>query len=77
MARQKRDDDEQEHTDSNPLTEPGQTGFPQEYNEEPPPSQDLNPDVVTSTSVLPPTAEQLPTEPRRRGPKPTPRRGRR
>jgi hypothetical protein len=39
--------------DSNPKTRPGVTGFEQEYNEEPPPAQDLNPDAVTEESVLP------------------------
>ena len=28
-------------------------GFPQKYNQEPPPTQDLNPDAVTEDSVLP------------------------
>jgi hypothetical protein len=40
--------------DSNPKTRPGVTGFEQDYNEEPPPAQDLNPDAVTEDSVLPP-----------------------
>jgi hypothetical protein len=39
--------------DSNPKTRPGVTGFEQDYNEEPPPAQDLNPDAVTEDSVLP------------------------
>ena len=43
----------QKRVDSNPKTRPGVTGFEQEYNEEPPPSQDLNPDAVTEDSVLP------------------------
>jgi hypothetical protein len=40
-------------TDSNPKTRPGVTGFVQDYNEEPGPSQELNPDAVTEDSVLP------------------------
>jgi hypothetical protein len=41
-------------TDRNPKgSKPGVTGFVQDYNEEPPPSQDLNPDAVTDDSVLP------------------------
>jgi hypothetical protein len=40
-------------TDRNPKTRPGVTGFEQDYNEEPPPSQELNPDAVTEDSVLP------------------------
>ncbi len=36
-----------------PTTKPGVTGFYQEYNQEPGPRQDLNPDVVTEDSVLP------------------------
>lgn len=39
--------------DSNPKTKPGVTGFEQDYNEEPGPRQDLNPDAVTDNSVLP------------------------
>lgn len=35
-------------------SKPGVTGFVQDYNDEPSPSQDLNPDAVTSDSVLPP-----------------------
>lgn len=42
-----------EHRDSNPKTKPGVTGFVQEYNQDPGPRQDLNPDVVTEDSVLP------------------------
>ena len=40
-------------TDRNPKTTPGATGFPQDYNEDPGPRQDLNPDAVTEDSVLP------------------------
>jgi hypothetical protein len=36
-----------------PKSKPGVTGFYQEYNQEPGPRQDLNPDVVTDDSVLP------------------------
>lgn len=39
--------------DSNPLTRDGVTGFEQDYNEEPGPRQDLNPDAVSDDSVLP------------------------
>lgn len=39
--------------DRNPKTRPGVTGFEQDYNEEPGPRQDLNPDAVTDDSVLP------------------------
>lgn len=35
------------------VSQPGVTGFYQEYNQEPGPRQDLNPDVVTDDSVLP------------------------
>lgn len=42
-----------ERTDRNTKTKPGATGFPQEYNQEAPPYQDLNPDAVTDDSVLP------------------------
>jgi hypothetical protein len=41
------------HADKNPKTKPGVTGFVQDYNEEPGPTSDLNPDVVTEDSVLP------------------------
>ena len=41
-------------TDRNEKTKPGQTGFHQEYNQDPGPRQDLNPDAVTEDSVLPP-----------------------
>lgn len=34
-------------------SKPGVTGFPQEYNQEPGPRQDLNPDVVDDPSALP------------------------
>lgn len=40
-------------TDRNPKTRPGVTGFEQAYNEEAPPSQDLNPDAVADPSALP------------------------
>lgn len=40
-------------TDRNPLTKPGVTGFVQDYNDQPSPTQDLNPDAVTPDSVLP------------------------
>lgn len=43
-----------------PKSKPGVTGFYQEYNQEPGPRQDLNPDAVTDDSVLP---EPLKTEP--------------
>jgi hypothetical protein len=36
-----------------PKTRPGVTGFVQEYNQEGPKTSDLNPDVVTDSSVLP------------------------
>lgn len=42
-----------ERADRNTKTKPGATGFPQEYNQEPAPAQDLNPDAVTDDSVLP------------------------
>lgn len=41
--------------DQQPKTRPGVTGFVQEYNQEAPKTSDLNPDVVTAGSVLPPT----------------------
>jgi hypothetical protein len=34
-------------------SKPGVTGFPQDYNDTPSPSQDLNPDVVTDPDALP------------------------
>lgn len=34
-------------------TKPGVTGFPQEYNQDPGPRQDLNPDVVEDPDSLP------------------------
>lgn len=37
----------------NPKTKPGVTGFHQEYNQDPGPRQDLNPDAVADPSVLP------------------------
>lgn len=55
--------------DSNPKTKPGVTGFEQDYNEDPGPRQDLNPDVVDDPSVLPPTISQLPADKPRRQPK--------
>jgi hypothetical protein len=39
--------------DSNPKTKPGVTGFEQDYNDAPAPTQDLNPDAVADPSVLP------------------------
>lgn len=42
-----------ERHDRNPKTKPGVTGFVQEYNQDPGPTQDLNPDAVTEDSVLP------------------------
>jgi hypothetical protein len=44
---------ERARTDRNPKTKPGVTGFVQDYNEEPGPQQDLNPDAVTEDSILP------------------------
>lgn len=41
-----------------PGTKPGVTGFPQEYNDQPGPSQDLNPDAVTNPELLPPPQRQ-------------------
>lgn len=55
-------------TDTNPNTKPGVTGFVQEYNQEPGPRQDLNPDAVTDNSVLPkplPAAAGKPTRARK------------
>ena len=46
--------DDRSRRDSNPKTRPGVTGFEQEYNQEEPPRQDLNPDAVSDASVLPP-----------------------
>lgn len=43
-----------ERADRNPKTKPGATGFSQDYNQDPGPRQDLNPDAVTEDSVLPP-----------------------
>lgn len=52
-------------TDSNPKTRQGVTGFEQEYNQEPGPRQDLNPDAVTDGSVLPKPLTPAPaTKPR-------------
>lgn len=51
-------------TDRNTKTKPGVTGFQQEYNQDPGPRQDLNPDAVTEDSVLPP-AQQAPAQPAR------------
>lgn len=39
--------------DTNPKTREGVTGFPQDYNQEPSPSQDLNPDAVVNPAALP------------------------
>lgn len=38
---------------STPKSKPGVTGFVQEYNDQPSPSQDLNPDAVTDPDSLP------------------------
>lgn len=40
--------------DKNPQTRPGVTGFEQEYNQDPGPRQDLNPDAVDDPDSLPP-----------------------
>jgi hypothetical protein len=54
--------------DSNPKTRDGVTGFEQDYNEEPTPAQDLNPDAVTDDSVLPePSRRQATTTGTRKG----------
>lgn len=37
-----------------PKSKPGVTGFAQAYNDQPSPSQDLNPDAVTDPESLPP-----------------------
>ena len=51
-----------------PKTKPGVTGFYQEYNQDPGPRQDLNPDVVTDASVLPkPLPEAKPAATRASG----------
>ena len=39
--------------DPNESSARGVTGFHQEYNQDPGPRQDLNPDAVTDASVLP------------------------
>lgn len=57
-------------SDRNPKTKPGVTGFVQDYNDQPPPTQDLNPDAVTEDSVLPPPqsaqkASEAPTKARK------------
>lgn len=52
---------DQKRVDRNPKTKPGVTGFEQDYNEEPPPTQDLNPDAVTEDSVLPTPAKRRDT----------------
>lgn len=36
-----------------PGSKPGVTGFPQKYNDQPPPAQDLNPDAVTDPDAMP------------------------
>jgi hypothetical protein len=41
-------------------SKPGVTGFVQDYNDTPSPSQDLNPDAVTEDSVLPPRQANAP-----------------
>lgn len=35
-------------------SKPGATGFPQDYNDQPSPTQDLNPDAVDDPDSLPP-----------------------
>jgi hypothetical protein len=53
---------------SNPKTKPGVTGFVQEYNQEGPKASDLNPDVVTESSVLPkPRSATAPAKGTKRG----------
>lgn len=49
-------------------TKPGVTGFPQEYNQQEPPRQDLNPDVVDNPDTLPPpqTSPNVAGQPRGR-----------
>lgn len=56
-------------TDRNTKTKPGATGFHQDYNQEPPPTQDLNPDAVTEDSVLPAPRKLAPVKvaPAKRG----------
>jgi hypothetical protein len=62
-------------TGRNPKTRAGVTGFPQEYNQDPGPTQDLNPDAVTEDSVLPTpqkrATEQPPRAKRARAPRAT------
>lgn len=56
---------------SNPKgSKPGVTGFVQDYNEDPGPRQDLNPDAVTDPDSLPaplatPKAPRAPKAPRK------------
>ncbi len=42
-----------DRADRLPKTRPGVTGFEQEYNQDPGPRQDLNPDAVTDPDSLP------------------------
>lgn len=53
---------------SNPKgSKPGATGFVQDYNDQPSPSQDLNPDAVTDPDSLPkPQSNKTPTAPKAR-----------
>jgi hypothetical protein len=62
-------DRQRDRNDQNPKTRPGVTGFEQEYNQEPPPSQDLNPDAVTEDSVLPTPQKSRETDEPVRAPK--------
>lgn len=49
---------------SNPKgSKPGVTGFVQEYNQTPPPTQDLNPDAVDDPDSLPPPQSTRPVKP--------------
>jgi hypothetical protein len=48
-------------------TEGGKVGFHQEYNQDPGPRQDLNPDVVADARVLPkPLASRVAEKPARK-----------
>lgn len=60
-------------TDRNPKTRPGVTGFEQDYNDQPAPSQDLNPDVVDDPDALP--DPQRPTAPKARRTRKSSKRG--
>lgn len=50
-------------------SKPGVTGFVQDYNDQPAPSQDLNPDAVTDPGSLPapatPRGSKAPKAPRK------------